>query len=257
MKTLLSIIFCLFTFSCSPKDIQTIEFKDGEGLKLSKIGSFNNSFLLVFPYSPRIYNIDSTDTKLQNITHEYIKSIRFNSKTHEILDFTFQTTKNILKIIIPPCQPEPITAPQGYSKDSVLKYFQEIKAISSIKWDSSQRDSCSFRANDVASYLKKKSVTSYKAFALPSPQGICYSMNSSQGIPMWLYHVASSIFCSDDDTYYIFDLFFDKNNPIKYVKWQDTLSNKVDDNCESFDIYASSCRANGPQILCSCPEIDK
>jgi Glutaminase len=255
MKTLLPIIFCLFIFSCSPKDIQTIKFKDGEGLKLTKIGSFNNSFLLVFPYSPRIYNIDSTDTKFRDITQKYIKSISFDSETHEILDFTFQTTNNTSNNIIPPCNPESITAPQDYSKDSILKYFQEVKAISSIKWDS--QDSCSFRAHEVSLYLKGKNVTSYKAFALPSPQGICYSMNSSQGIPKWRFHVASSIFCSDDNTYYIFDLFFDKNNPIKYVKWQDTLNNKVDDNCESFDIYASSCRANGPQILCSCPEIDK
>lgn len=254
MKHLFQFVFLVLTInSCSVENITTITFKDGEGLKLTKIGNFNSSYLLIFPSSPRIYNYDSTITKFKNISTKAIKTISFDSKNHKIVDITFQSIVSISNNSIPPCKPESITSPQGYTKDSISKYFQDVKKVFTIHWDN--QDSCSVRANEVSHYFENHKITTYKSYALPYLNGVCYSQNNQLGVPLWIYHVASCIFCSENNQYYVFDLFFDKDKPIEYEAWKIKLESNL--NCESYAIYANSCNSYISQILCSCDKVNK
>lgn len=255
MKQLFQLTFFLLIInSCSNQDIATITFKDGQGLRLTKIGNFRGNHLLMFPFSPRIYNYDSTNTRFNNITIYDIKTIRFDLKTHEIIDITFQyNISSESNNTISPCEPDSITSPQGYKKNSILKHFQAIKNITTINWHN--QDGCSKRANDVSYYFKNQRITAYKSFALPSRNGVCYSQNNPSGIPLWLYHVASCIFCSEDNQYYVFDLFFDEDKPIKYEEWQGKLKSNL--KCEKYAICDNSCNAYTNQVLCTCQTIDE
>lgn len=121
-----------------------------------------------------------------------------------------------------------------YSKEEITKCFNILKNEETLDWTNWQ--SCEYRASQGYEILDSLNYVTTKIFGLPKLRVPCYGPNS---IPIWAYHVANVMHCTDEK-FYVLDPFINPNNPTELHEWENkvTVNNK---DCEEFAHYKNNC----------------